>query len=362
MNKLSHKSLLILGIMLCQYSLAEDRLTPVSVAKVEIAPIYDEIPLTGSVTARRIARISPRVEGFLSQMLADEGDEVETGKTLAQLDSVLAEIGLSTVQARVAEALAELDEARRQRDEAKELLHKKHISPTSFEARQAEVSIKSAVLSRLRSELEQQREIFDRHLVSAPFSGVISKKEVEIGQWVETSTTLFELIEISVLRIDVPVPQVYFDEIEVGTAVSIKFDAFPEHAYDANVSIKIPSASASTRTFPVRIEMQNPGSAIAPGMSARVRFRLESSGQAKLVERDALIRKPDGGVSLWKITEVNGITRAKSIEIKAGRTLRDKVEVISNELQIDDIIVIRGNEILQEGQKVRIVRADNLKP
>ncbi len=335
---------------------------PVSVVKVEIAPVYDEIPLTGSVTARRVARISPRVEGFMLQMLVDEGDEIETGQVLAQLDSVLAKIGLGTTQARLDEAQAELDEAKRRRDEANELLQKKHISPTSFEASQADVKIKLAILSRLRSELEQQREILSRHVVRAPFSGVITKKEVEIGQWVETSTTLFELVEISVLRIDVPVPQSYFDKVEVGTAAAIKFDAFPERVYEASVSIKIPSASASTRTFPIRIEIQNPDAAIAPGMSARVRIRLASSGQAKLVERDALIRKPDGSESVWLIEEVNGQAQAKSIVVKTGRTLRDKVEIISSEIKIGDMVVTRGNEILQQDQKVRIIKANKLKP
>ena len=341
--------------MLSSVCLAQDQPIPVSVVVVEMAPVYDEIPLTGSVTARRVSRISPRVEGFVLEMLADEGDQVEAGASLAGLDPVLAEIGLERVKAQVAEANAELSEARRQRDEASELLKKKHISQTSFESRQAEVKIKSAVLSRLQAELRRQGEILDRHAITAPFSGVLTVKQVEVGQWVDTTTTMFELVEIDVLRIDVPVPQIYFPRVSVGTPVSIRFDAYPQRLFDASVTMKIPSGNASTRTFPIRIEMKNQDMLIAPGMSARVRVRLQASAESKLVSRDALIRKPDGSEAVWLIQEQNKVLNAHSVTVTSGRAFRDKLEIVSSEIEVGDRIVTRGNEILQEGQQVRLV-------
>ena len=346
---------LALSLLLSSLCQAQDNSIPVSVVVVEMAPVYDEIPLTGSVTARRVSRISPKVEGFVLEMLADEGDQVEAGASLARLDPVLAEIGLERVKAQVAEADAQLSEARRQRDEASELLKKKHISQTSFESRQAEVKIQSAVLSRLQSELQRQREILDRHVISAPFKGVVAKKQVEVGQWVDTASAMFELVEIDVLRIDVPVPQIYFPRVSVGTAASIRFDAYPKRLFEASVTMKIPSGNASTRTFPLRIEMDNKDSLIAPGMSARVRVRLAASAESKLVSRDALIRKPDGSESLWLIREQDNVLKAHSVKVSSGRAFRDKLEIVSSNIKVGDRIVTRGNEILREGQQVRII-------
>ncbi|MFT7460149.1 MAG: membrane fusion protein (multidrug efflux system) [Planctomycetota bacterium] len=343
----------VLAIPFC--ALAAGKAIPVSVVTVAIAPVYDEIPLTGSVTARRLSRISPKTEGFVSQLLVDEGDKIKQGDALLRLDPVMAKIGLARVQAQVQEAQAILGEAERQRDEAAELVKKKHISATNHEALIAEVGIKAAILDRLQAELSQQEEILSRHTVYAPFDGVIISKEVEVGQWVETSTSLVDLVEISVLRIDVPVPQIYFGRIIQGTPATIKFDAYPERSFEGNVSIKIPAGNTSTRTFPVRIEIENESGLLAPGMSVRVRFILQQEEEAMLLPRDAIVRKPDGSETIWLLYDASGQTLARSIPVKTGRAYRNNVEVFAADLKVGDKVVIRGNEILQANQSVYIV-------
>ena len=352
-----HMAFCVAVMALCTNSAAsaEEKATPVSIVRVTIAPIYDEIPLTGSVTARRVSRISPKIEGFVSALLVDEGDDIKLGDALLHLDPAMAKFGLARARAQRQEARAILSEAERQCDEARELVKKKHISATNYEARVAEVQIKSAVLNRLQAELNQQEETLDRHTVYAPFDGVITRKEIEIGQWVETSTTLIELVEISVLRIDVPVPQNYFSRITQGTPVSIKFDAFPERRFDAIVTMKIPNASASTRTFPIRIEMNNDSRLIAPGMSARVRVKLPQQAEAMLLPRDAIVRKPDGSETIWLLNDNTGQMTARPLVVKSGRAYRDQVEVFASELKVGDKVVIRGNEILRANQAVYVV-------
>lgn len=342
------------------FVLAEEKPTPVSVVAVTIAPVFDEIPLSGSVTARRVSRISPKIDGFVSALLVDEGHQVKTGDALLHLDPVMTKIALDRAQAQVQEAEAVLAEAKRQNDEAAELVKKKHISATSHEASLAEVHIKAAALKRLQAELNQQQEILARHIVYAPFAGVVARKEVEVGQWVQTSTALIELVEVSVLRVDVPVPQIYFNRITQGTPAAIKFDAFPERSFAATVSTKIPAGNTSTRTFPIRIEINNDEGLIAPGMSARVRIKLAQSGPAMLLPRDAIVRKPDGGDSIWLLVSDNGLTKARSMAVKTGRAYRDNLEVFARDLQAGDKVVIRGNEILQADQPVYVVKEQQL--
>lgn len=353
---------IFLLVVLPLNTLANEKATPVSVVIATIAPVYDEIPLTGSVTARRVSRISPKIEGFVAELLVDEGDEIKSGDVLLQLDPVMAKIGLTRVQAQLQEAEAILSEAKRQRDEASELLKKKHISATNHEARVADVAIKTAVLKRLKAELDEQQETLSRHTIYAPFDGVISAKEVEVGQWVDTSTSLLELIEIHVLRVNVPVPQIYFSQIAIGTPATLKFDAFPERSFDATVTMKIPAGNASTRTFPVRIEIKNENGIIAPGMSARVRIKLRESNEAMLLPRDVIVRKPDGSTSIWLVVEVNGQTISRPLVVKTGRAYRDNVEVFASGLQQGDRVVIRGNEILQTDQHVTVVNEQQIRP
>ena len=84
--------------------LAQDSVTPVSVVEVTTAPLSEEIPLTGSVTARRSSRISPKLDGFVAEVLVEEGDRVRAGAPLLKLDRVMAEIELSRAQAELEEA------------------------------------------------------------------------------------------------------------------------------------------------------------------------------------------------------------------------------------------------------------------
>lgn len=341
--------------------LAEEKAIPVSIVKVAIAPVYEEIPLTGSVTARRVSLISAKTEGFVAELVVDEGDVVEKNDALLYLDPVIAKIGLNRVKAQVQEAEAILKEAKRQRDEASELVKKKHISATNYEASVADVQIKAASLRRLQADLSQQRETLARHVVYAPFDGAVSSKKVEVGQWVETSTALFELVDISVLRVDVPVPQIYFNRIAEGTIAVIKFDAIPERSFEARVSIKIPAGNASTRTFPIRIEINNGERMIAPGMSARVRIKLPQVGEAMLLPRDAIVRKPDGRESIWLLTRSNGVSKARPLTIETGRAYGDNIEVITGDLQVGDKVIIRGNEILRPNQLIYVAGEHELK-
>lgn len=343
----------VLGVF-CFAVLAQDRVTPVSVVEVTTAPLSDEIPLTGSVTARRSSRISPKLDGFVAEVLVEEGDRVRAGAPLLKLDRVMAEIELSRAQAELEEAQARLQEARRQRDEAGSLVDKKHIAKTAFDAAGAEVQINTAAVRRLEANLRRQQETLSRHTINAPFDGVVSEKLVEVGQWVETSTALLEVVEVQRVRVDVPVPQRYFSFVDVGTPVLMEFDAVPERTFSASVTMKIPVGHDTARTFPVRIEMDNTDGTIAPGMSARVRLHLKRSDNAVLLPRDSIVRKPDGNNSVWVVAEEDGVMKVHRVDIKIGRAHQDHIEILDGALGAGDLVVIRGNEILRPGQAVSI--------
>lgn len=341
-------------VIACVPVLAQDRVTPVSVVEATTAPLSEEIPLTGSVTARRSSRISPKLDGFVAEVLVEEGDRVRAGEPLLKLDRVMAEIELSRAQAELDEAAARLKEAKRQRDEAGSLVDKKHIAKTAFDAAAAEVTINAAVVTRLEANIRRQQESLSRHTIGAPFDGVVSEKLVEVGQWVETSTPLVEVVEVQRVRVDVPVPQRYFSFVDVGTPVSIDFDAVPGRTFSATVSMKIPVGHETARTFPVRIEMDNADGIVAPGMSARVRLHLGRSDMAMLLPRDSIVRRPDGNNSVWVVAEEDGVMKVRRVDVKLGRAHHDHIEIMDGSLETGDLVVVRGNEILRPGQAVSI--------
>ncbi len=337
---------------------AQDRVIPVGLDVVMAESIYEEILLSGSVMARRVSMLSPSVDGLISKMFVDDGEPVKQGGILVQLDRVLAELEMDQAAAKLEEERARLKEAIRQRDEVVELTQKKYISETTFKRSIADVQMKTAAVKRLDAEYKLQLELVNRHTIKAPFGGVIAKKFVEVGQWVETGTTVFELVDNAVLRIDIPVPQRYFNRIEIGLPVSVELDVFPGKIFEAAVTMKIPVADVIARTFSIRVEINNKDKLMAPGMSARVNLKIkdQSASAVLTVPRDAIVLKADGSEVVWLVIEESGDLHVKPIIVKTGHQLKERVEILNQELQAGDRIVSQGNEILTAGQKVRIVK------
>lgn len=350
--------LLVCALLLAAgFARAQDnRAIPVKVMRPVVAPVYEELPLTGSVTTRRQSRLSPEVAGLVAKMYVDEGDEVNRGDALLELDRDIAVIDRDSAAAQVTEAQARLKESIRQQDEAAQLVEKKHIPPTRYEAAKATVAMDRAALERLKKELERQEELVRRHTISAPFDGVITQKMVEQGEWVNIDTPLFELTEIGRLRVNVPVPQFYFDDVQLGTPVRLSFDAYPEREFHAGVTMKVPESSETARTFPVRIDLDNSERLIAPGMSVRAVFQLGNAGEADtlLLSQDALVRKPDGSESIWVIRSDGEGMKANQVAVSTGRAYRENIEITAGDVRAGDRVVVRGNEILRPGQLVEI--------
>ncbi len=334
----------------------QQRATPVKVVKAMSAPLFEELPLSGSVTTPRLSRLSPQVAGLVASISVDEGDEVKQGDVLLALDRDIAQLDYNRSQAQVKEAEIRLKEAMRQRDEAAGLVSRKHIPATDYAAALATVDMDGAALERLKQAMQKQKEMLRRHTVKAPFDGVITQKRVEVGEWVGTDSALFELVEMRILRVHVPVPQYYFNDVQLGTPVTMTFDAYPERHFSARVTMKVPMSNESARTFPVRIDLNNRDRLIAPGMSARVVFHLNdpSAGEALLLPQDAIVRKPDGSESVWVLQKQGAALKAKPVIIQTGRSYRESIEITGGPVQAGDQVVIRGNEMLQPGQLVEI--------
>jgi len=331
--------------------------TPVVVGTAELRPMLEELPLTGSVTARRISHLSPRVDGLVAELLIDDGDYVEQNQVLVKLDPVIAEVQLARASAALQEAQARLKDARRRRDESKELANDKLVASTVYDSAIAEVEINEASMMRLQAELKQQRELLSRHSIRAPFKGVVGRKEVEIGQWVQRGAPVMDIFENDVLRVDVPVPQMYFNRVKEGTPALVRFDSNPDKPVEASIDIKIPLSNPAARTFTVRIEIQNSQREWAPGMSARVILLLaDGNGSAVLqVHRDALTAGANGDNVVWVVNEDANQLTAKPVAVQVGRALGERIEVVSGDLAAGARVVVRGNERLRPGQPIRII-------
>lgn len=348
-------ALLLLWIVLCVNVLADDAV-PVGVAAVRSAMMMEEVALHGTLVAVRTSRLSTEVDGLVEAVHADDGDRVKRDAVLVELDRRIAEIELSQAAAELEAAVATVKETRRRHLELKALKETRHVAESVAAAQAAQIEIDQAAVSAAKARLARNRQVLRQHSIRAPFDAVVRRKSVERGEWVENNTTLLELVDVSNLRLDVPVPQQYFAEVEEQTAVEIRFDALPKNQFEAQVTRKIPVSDPASRTFRVRIDLANDEGILAPGMSARVVLKLIDNNREApvVVPRDAIVRKPDGSVRVWVVVTEDGVTKAIPRPVETGRSYRDHFEVLNAAVAPGDRVIVRGNEILRPGQSILI--------
>jgi RND family efflux transporter MFP subunit len=349
--------LVFLTLSFAAPSTANDRPAPVVVATVEQTRFAQEVPLNGSVMARRSTRVAAEVDGRVTEVLVEQGDYVEQGAVLLRLRAIPTQLRLATAKAELQEAEATARLAKISERRLAKLAKSRVVSEDDYDTARAKMDESLAVAAGARAKMDQIRDELTRHTVTAPFDGVITEKIAEVGVWVETGDVLFAFEDIDRVRLEFPTPQSFYSQVSTGTPVEVRLDAMPAHAIKAEVSRKIPVASASARTFMLWVELDNPDHRIIPGMSARGVLRLEASAgpSAFAVSRDALVRKPDGTVLVWVLEQDRAETTVKPIKVVPGRALDGRVEVNGTRLSVGDRIVIKGNETLRRGQAVRVV-------
>lgn len=329
---------------------------PVAVAQITQIELSDPLQLVGSVLPRRNAALSVQVGGLVQTLWVDEGSRVAAGEKLLQLDDHLARIQVQRSRAQVAQAEAERAEAQRKYAEALRLREQGHIPASAVETAQTERAVADAVLAQTEAEHAAAQETLKRHTVRAPFAGTITRKHAELGQWLNTGSTALQLVDTAEVRIEVAVPQAQIGGITPGTQAAVVLDSFPNATLSSRVTAVIPRGTDNARTVPIWLTVTNPDGTLLPGMSARVRLGLAADQPLALaVPNDALVRRADGQVLLWLVQDAESGKKAVPVPVTLGRRDATHTEVISDTLQTQDLVVVRGNESLRPGQAVYVV-------
>ena len=333
--------------------LAMAQVAPVELAPVERRAIVETLRLSGSLTSPYASSLSPDFEGRLVSIKVDAGDRVKQGDILFRLDDELARLELAQATAAEHEAEADLADARRRVVEVRKLVTEKSFPESEARSLEALVTRNQAILERRRAERAYAAATLERHALKAPFSGVIAERGADLGERVDTDSRVLLLVAIDRLRLDLRVPQQYFQRVNAGTELSLQLDALPGQKIEALVSQVVPVSDPDARTFLVRAQVNNSAAQLMPGMSVRAVIRIGTDRQAEVVPRDALIRYSDGRTIVWVATVEGDRYVVEERQVKTGLTFDGSVEIIEG-LSAGERVVVRGNEALRQGQEVRI--------
>lgn len=346
-------ALAVLALLAAGAAAAQSR-ARVSVAVPEPAEFGERFSLTGTIRAERSARLSPRVDGLIAEVLVDAGDEVAAGALLLRQDDAVARQTLARLEAQAAEAQAKVDESQRLLAEARQLVEKSFVPASQVATRQADLNLAEAALASARAAQREQAELVSRHQLPAPFGGVIAAKLAETGEWVPRGTAVLELIDLASLRIDVQVPQERYAELQAGADYSLLPDANGTRRLPARRQALLPVVDPSARTFLLRLQPLQADSSLLAGGSTRVEIALPAREPALAISRDALLRRPDGSHALFVLERAeDGGWRARERRVRVLRDAGSQV-AIAEGLNEGDRVVVRGNEALRDGQAVEL--------
>ncbi|MDJ0700753.1 MAG: efflux RND transporter periplasmic adaptor subunit [Woeseiaceae bacterium] len=345
----------LLLFFLTTYVLAE---APVRVETVSSRTIVQQVNVTGSVTSPRSAVLSTAVAGLVAEIVVDEGHRVKAGDALLTLDAELAELARDRTAAEVRRSETALADARRRLVDAEKVGAERAIARTEIESLRAEVQSDEAALAASRAALREQEAIVARHTLKAPFAGVISVRHAELGEWVNRGDGLLELVATDNLRFDFRVAQEYFSALKPDTPVDIALDAAANRSLRGRIDTIVPVKDPGARTFLVRVLTDGAdareAALITPGMSVRGRMNLDTGRQGVAVTRDAILRFPDGRITVWVVDDKDERLMVREQVVETGFEFDGLVEITAG-LAEGDVVVTHGNETLQDGQAVSVL-------
>lgn len=329
---------------------------PVAVADSREQPIIRQERITGTLTSPHAANLSTQVAGLITALPVDAGDRVQRGDLLVELDAELAEHRLAAVNAEAERADAAMAEAQRLLREGQDLVKDNSIAKSELEARAAAAEIAAAEQAVAAAERRHQQARVARHRIEAPFAGVISRRHAERGEWVSPGTDVMGLVATEGLRFDFRVPQELYPLVTADTRVELRLTALPDTTFAGEVQAIVPVNDPTARTFLLRVlpadEASHP--AMTPGMSVQGTLYLDSGRTNVTVPRDALLRHPDGRVSVWVLDRSGEVPQVQERQVTLGLAFGDRVEIREG-LAAGMPVVVEGNEALEPGQTVRVL-------
>jgi membrane fusion protein (multidrug efflux system) len=332
---------------------AKDRTPLVVVDTAKTDQVIKQVPVSGTVTAIQEAQLSTEVQGLVEKVNVDVGDTVKAGTPLLELDREIAQHTLEALQAATRQSSAELADAKRRYDDAKRLRKQSSISENELRLIETEVNVDRALMQQKQAEENLQRARVERHTLRAPFDGVITERLTDTGEWIVPGSPVYKLVAVDRLRIEFRVSQEYYAAIDDRTTLEISLDALPNRKFPASIDAVVPASDPNSRTFLLQASMKAGGNKVTPGMSARGKLSLATGSEGVVVSRDAILRYPDGRVTVWIITPDSEPPTVTEKRVVTGNSFKGLVQIREG-IAAGDVVVVKGNESLKEGQAVKI--------
>jgi len=358
-----------------------DALPDVTVVAAKRASTMGDLMLPGNIQAVTEAPILARAEGYVVRRYVDIGDRVTAGQLLAVVDAPdldqqvrQAQAAVEQAQADLARANAALEQGKANESIAKvtatrwdNLVKRGAVSKQENDQYQAQYQAQAANVRALDRAVDAAKENITAMQanvgrlsemqgylkVRAPFAGVVTLRNVDVGTLVNTgSTMLFRIAQTNLLRTFLNVPQSSASDVHVGQMASLATPELPERKFQGVVTRTANAMDPASRTLLVEVQVPNPEGKLLPGMYVEVDLHLPRKDPPLLLPSDTLSVRPEG--TMVAALDSNNAVHFQHVVI--GRDYGSDIEILSG-LSAGQRVIANPNDSVQEGVKVHPILA-----
>ncbi len=327
---------------------------PVRVAVVESADVRGTVSVSGDVRPWAEVTIFPEVAGMVEKIFVKEGQYVRKGDPIAEIDYEKTALAVRQLESNLHSAEIKIESLRRDYERMKRLFEQEVVAEKTLE--DAKTALEAATYS--AESLKAQIELVEIRLkdsrITAPISGVVSRKYIEAGELVtEASMTksdpLVTIVDINKVKVVVPVGEKEIGRVKKGQRVEIVLDAYPERLFYGEVYNIFPVMDLQTRTAQVEILVNNSGGNLKPGMFSRTDIIISARRGIITIPVESVIEEENR-----KHVFVAEGDSTRYREIITGLEEGEKIEVVSG-LEKGDLLIVEGQHTVKSGERIYVV-------
>ena len=325
----------------------------VTTARVRRGSILERVTAPGSLRARRESRIGAEVSGRIQQVFVNDGDRVDAGAPLFQIDRGPYEMALRQAVAVLDVAHAERAQIEADLTRGNALRRSDIVAAEQLERMRTQVAVAKAHERQASEGVALARHHLEQTLVVAPFGGSVAQRLVDEGTTAlaQPQTIVIVLQETDVLEAEANIPESQLSIVQVGDTALVHVEGLPQ-PIQTEVSAVSDTIDPTARTYRVQMLVSNPAHALKAGVFARIDIEPKARHDVVLVPR-AAVRNEDGGTRVLVVRD----GRALAVPVQIGVVSENEAEVLAGLEPESDVIVGAEAREVAPGMAVRVVAA-----
>ncbi|MBX3507893.1 MAG: efflux RND transporter periplasmic adaptor subunit [Parvibaculum sp.] len=309
---------------------------------------------TGTIAAHKKTPLGPRVDGIIEEIFVRVGDRVTEGQPLFRTRDAEWKLKVAELENQVKLAEADVLNAQKAFNRSSELHQKGFVSSGNLDDARRGRDAANARLGMAKAQLASAQQMLDDCVVTAPFDGVITARDVDEGKFMATRMGgmggpggVLEIMKIDIVAAIVNVPEIYLSKFEVGTKATIYIDSI-DRSYDSYVAVINDRVDPVTRSVEIRLPIRNEDYEVKPGLFARVEVHPRPR-QVLVLPRAALL-----GTEAARYVFVSENGKARRVDVAVRQIDATRVEVLDGLKEGEMALTGPNLPLLVEGMPVRI--------